>query len=85
MNKLVKAIAEVKQMAIEQDLISVHVDFWDTPTVHVSDVVFDELKASYGWETSIVPFSGEYNGDKEFIILGGVEVFTLRERAKEAV
>lgn len=85
MKQLLEAITEVKRMAIEHDLLGVTINKWDTPTVHISDAAFDELKASYGLETSIVPFSDDYNNDKEFIILCGVEVFTLRKRAKEAV
>jgi len=93
--KLVGAVGEAQTLALKLRTHGVKVLSADVivcidqerPSVHLGAASFEGLKSLYGWQTSTIPYSEseKYSNDKEFIILGGVEVFTLRERAKEAV
>lgn len=90
--ELIKAVNEVQKLGRKLRKLGIRVISVDVtlcieeqkPSISLANTSFDELKTLNNWKTSTIPYSEKFNNDKEFVVLDGVEVFTLREREEEA-
>lgn len=83
MERLIGLISEAKKILDEKKFLSVTIDnkiFDRLPNILMCEETFDELKVQYDWQTKALSCDGK--NYKEFIVINGVKVFTIRPIAK---